>query len=152
MVGSPSKKIVAKMKYLGISWELLMTNMLITYPTWTIIIPTLSIRSENADIEIQICGRHANEHTALEWLGGKFTGRKRWRCSLDGISKVYLDRHQKVKLKLKFHLSYLSDSYYQNIKKIVTWGLKSQKFYFNFPCNPMEPFISGVLPYVTKVV
>ena len=38
-------------------------------------------------------------------LGGDFTGREKgWRCSLDRISKVYLDRHQKSKLKIKFHL------------------------------------------------
>ena len=90
------------MKYLRISWELLVTNMLITYPIWTIIIPTLSIRLENVDIEINICDRHANKHTALKRLGGEFTGRKRrWHCSLDSISKVYLDRHQKTKFKFK---------------------------------------------------
>ena len=27
-------------------------------------------------------------------------------------------------------------------------GLKSQKFYVFFPCNPMEPFISGVRPSI----
>ena len=27
-------------------------------------------------------------------------------------------------------------------------GLKSQKFYVFFPCNPMEPFISGVHPHL----
>ena len=95
---------------------------------------------------MQVRDRHANEHTALKRLGGNFTGRKKgWRCSLDRISKVYRYRHQKTKLKIKFHL-YFSDSYHQKIKKIVTWGLKSQKFYVDFTCNPMEPFISGVRP------
>ena len=65
------------MKYLRISWELLVTNMVITYPTWAIIIPTLSIRSENVDIEMQVRDRHANEHTALKQLGGDFTGQKK---------------------------------------------------------------------------
>ena len=46
---------------------------------------------------------------------------------------------------IKFHL-YLSDSCHQNMKKYVTWGLRSQKFYVYFVCNPMEPFISGVRP------
>ena len=134
------------MKYLRISWELLVTNMVITYPTWTIIIPTLWIRSENVGIEMHVRDRHANEHTALKRLGGDFTGRKKgWRCSLDRISKVYRYRHQKTKLKIKFHL-YFSDSYHQKIKKIVTWGWKTKKFYVDFTCNPMEPFISGVRP------
>ena len=62
MVGCPSKKIVANMKYLWISWELLVANMVITYPAWTIIIPKLSIRSENVDIEMQVRDRHADEH------------------------------------------------------------------------------------------
>ena len=124
--------------------------MVITYPIWTIIIPTLWIRSENVDIELHFRDRPANEHTALKRLAGDFTGRKKgWRCSLDRISKVYLYRHQKMKLKIKFHL-YSSDSYHQNIKKIVTWGLKSQKFYVDFTCNPMEPFISGVRPSNTQ--
>ena len=96
---------------------------------------------------MQVCDRHANEHTALKRLGGDFTDRKKgWRCSLDRISKVYRYRHQKTKLKIKFHL-YIGDSCHQNIKKYVTWGLKSRKFYVFFPCNPMEPFISGVRPY-----
>ena len=99
---------------------------------------------------MQIRDRHANEHTALKRLGGDFTGRKKGRrCSLDRISKVYLYRHQKTKLKIKFHL-YLSVSYYQKIKKIVTWGYKSQKFYVYFACNPMEPFISSVRPSNTQ--
>ena len=46
---------------------------------------------------------------------------------------------------MKFHL-FLSDSYHQKIKKNVTWGLKSQKFYVYFTCDPMEPFISVVRP------
>ena len=91
---------------------------------------------------MRIRARHANEHWALKRLGGDFTGRKKWwRCSLDRISKVYLYRHQKIKLKC--HL-YLSDSCHQNIEKIVTWGLKSQKYYVYFTCNPMGQFISGV--------
>ena len=64
MVGSPSKKIVTNMKYLQISWEI--------YSTWTIIIPTLSIRSEKADIEMRVRDRHANEYTAVKRLGDKF--------------------------------------------------------------------------------
>ena len=100
----------------------------------------------NVDIKMQVRDTHANEHTALKRLGGYFTDRKKgWRCSLDRISKVYRYRHQKTKLKIKFHL-YLSDSCHQKIKKYVTWGLKSQKFYVYFLCNPMEPFISGVRP------
>ena len=51
-----------------------------------------------------------------------------------------------IKLKIKFHL-YLSDSCHQKVKRYVTWGLKLQKFYVYFLCNPMEPFISGVRPY-----
>ena len=138
------------MEYLRISWELLVTSMVFTYPTWTIIIPTLWIQSENVDIKMQVCDRHANEHTALKRLGGDFTDRKKgWRCSLDRISKVCRYRHQKTKLKIKFHL-YIGDSCHQNIKKYVTWGLKSRKFYVFFPCNPMEPFISGVRPSNTQ--
>ena len=99
---------------------------------------------------MQFCDRHANEHTALKRLAGDFTDRKKgWRCSLDRISKVYRYRHQKTKLKIKFHL-YIGDSFHQNIKKYVTWGLKSQKFYVFFQCNPMEPFISGVRPSNTQ--
>ena len=134
------------MEYLRISWELLVTSMVFTYPTRTIIIPTLWIQSENVDIKMQVRDRHANEHTALKRLGGDFTDRKKgWRCSLDRISKVYRYRHRKTKLKIKFHL-YVGDSCHQNIKKYVTWGLKSQKFDVFFPCHPMEPFISGVRP------
>ena len=89
---------------------------------------------------------HENEHTALKRLGGDFTDQKKgWRCSLDRISKVCCYQHQKTKLEIKFHL-YIGDSCHQNIKKYVTWGLKSQKFYVFFLCNPMEPFISGVHP------
>ena len=134
------------MKYLRISWELLVTSMVFTYPTWTVIIPTLSIQSENVDIKMQVCDRLGNEHTALKRLGGDFTDRKKGRrCSLDRISKVYCYRHRKTKLKIKFHL-YLSDSCHQKIKKYVTWELKSQKVYIYFMCNPMEPFISAVCP------
>ena len=86
---------------------------------------------------MQVRDEHADEHQALKRLGGDFTGREKGRrCSLDRISKVYLDRHQKSKLKIKFHL-YLSDSHHQKIKKIVTWGLKSQKFCVFFTCYPM---------------
>ena len=99
---------------------------------------------------MQVRDRHVNEHTALKRLGGDFTVRKKgWHCSLDCISKVYRYRHQKTKLKIKFHL-YIGDSCHQNIKKYVTWGLKSQKFYVFFLCNPMEPFISGVCPQITQ--
>ena len=65
------------MKYLQISWELLVTSMVFTYPTWTIIIPTLSIQSENVNIKMQVRNRHANEHTALKRLGGDFTDWKK---------------------------------------------------------------------------
>ena len=41
---------------------------------------------------------------------------------------------------------FLKDFYHQNINKYVTWGLKSQKYYVGFPCNPMESVISGVHP------
>ena len=79
---------------------------------------------------MQVRDRRANEHTTLKRLGGDFTDRKKgWRCcSLDRISKVYRYRHQKTKLKIKFHLC-LSDSCHQKNKKCVTWVLKSQKFY-----------------------
>ena len=95
MVGSPSKKIVANMKYLPISWELLVFNMVIPYPTWTIIISTLSILSENVDIELQVRNRHANEHTAQKRLRGDIllVEKRRWRSLLECISTVYLFRH-----------------------------------------------------------
>ena len=62
-----------------------------TYPTWTIIIPTLSVQSENVDIEMQVRDRHTNEHTALKRLGGNFTGQKKgggvhWTVSQKFIS------------------------------------------------------------------
>ena len=96
---------------------------------------------------MQIRDRYANEHTVLKRLGGDFTDRKKgWRCSLYRISKVYRYRHQKTKLKIKFHL-YFSDSCHQKVKKYVTWGLKSRKFHVYFLCNPMESFISGVHPF-----
>ena len=78
---------------------------------------------------MQVCDRHANEQTALKRLGSELPVEKGGGAvqSLDRISKVYLDQHQKRKLKLKFHL-YLSDSYHQNIKKIVTRVWESQKF------------------------
>ena len=76
--------------------------------------------------------RHANEHTALKRLGGDFTGRKKgWRCSLDRISKVYRYRHQKTKLKIKFHL-YFSDSYHQKIKKNCHMGVKNEEVLCRF--------------------
>ena len=65
------------MEYFRISWELLVTSMVFTYPTWTIIILTLRIQSENVDIKMQVRDRHANEHTALKRLGGDFTDRKK---------------------------------------------------------------------------
>ena len=125
------------MKCLRISWELLVTNMVITYPALSITIPKLSSRPENVNIEMQVRDRHADEHWALRRLGGDFTGREKGRhCSLDHISKVFLDRHQKSKPEIKFHL-YFTDSHHQKIKKIVTWGLNSQKFYVFFTCNPI---------------
>ena len=121
------------MKYSQIPRELLVTNIPITYPIWTIIIPTLSIKSENVDIEMQVCDRHTNEHPALKRLGGQFTGpKKRWRCSMDRISKVYRNRHQKTKLKIKFYL-YLSDFYHQKIKKVCHMGIKIAKVLRRFP-------------------
>ena len=49
---------------------------------------------------MQVRDRYADEHWALKRLGGDFTGREKgWRCSLDRISKVYFDRHQKANLK-----------------------------------------------------
>ena len=63
------------MKYLQISWELLVTNMVITYPAWTIIIPKLSFQSENVDIKMQFRDRRPNELWTLKWLGGNFTSR-----------------------------------------------------------------------------
>ena len=80
-----------------------------------------------------------------------YRSKKRWRSSLDRISKVYRYWHQKTKLKIKFHL-YIGDSGHQNIKKYVTWELKSQKFYVLFPCNPMEPLISAVGPVTVAYV
>ena len=50
----------------------------------------------------------------------------RWCCSLDRISKVYRYRHQKTKLKIKFHL-YLSDSCHQKIEKKSHMGVKIAK-------------------------
>ena len=77
MVGSPSQKKKKKIA------ELLVTNMVITYPTLTL----LKLKN-NVDIEMQVCDRHANEHQALKWFGSNFTGRKReWRYSMDRISK-----------------------------------------------------------------
>ena len=100
MVGSPSKKSRRTWNICGF-----LENCLVTSMVFTIIIPTLSIQSENIDIKMQVRDRHANEHTALKRLGGDFTDRKKeWRCSLDCISKVYRYRHQKSKFKIKFHL------------------------------------------------
>ena len=52
---------------------------------------------------MQVRDRYANEHTALKWFRGKFTGQKKgWLCSLDFISKVYhYYWHQKTKLKVQ---------------------------------------------------
>ena len=77
MVGSPQQKIVANTKYLRISWELLVTNMVITYPAWTIIILKLSIWTANVDIKMQVRDRHADEHWALKRLGGDLPVEKR---------------------------------------------------------------------------
>ena len=56
-----------------------------------------------------------NEHTALKWLGGDFSDRKKgWRCSLDRISKVYRYRHHKTKLK-------------NEISSLFRWFLSSKK-------------------------
>ena len=82
---------------------------------------------------MQVRDRHANEHTALKRLGGDFTDRKKgWRCLLDRISKVYRYRHQKTKLKLKFHL-YLSDYCHQKNKKVCHMGVKIVKVLRLFP-------------------
>ena len=92
---------------------------------------------------MQVRDRHANEHTALKRLGGDFTDRKKgWRCSLDRISRVYRYRHRKIKLKVKF-------SCHQNIiKDVVTWGLKSQKFYaFS---RVIHSLVVCALDYITK--
>ena len=45
-------KYCGKHKYLWMSWELLVTNMAITYPTWTIIIQTLLLWSENDNTQM----------------------------------------------------------------------------------------------------
>ena len=49
-----------------------------------IIILTLSIWSENIDIEMQVRDRQANEHQALKQLGGDFTGRKKGVALFNG--------------------------------------------------------------------
>ena len=99
---------------------------------------------------MQVRDRHADEHWALKRLGGDFTGREKGRrCSLDSISKVYLNRHQKSKLTIKFHL-YLSDSHHQKNEKDCHMGVKIAKVYVFFTCYPMEPFISGVRPSNTQ--
>ena len=51
--------------------------MVITYPIRTIVIPTVSIRSENVDIEMQVRDRHANGRSALKLLEHEFAGRKK---------------------------------------------------------------------------
>ena len=49
---------------------------------------------------MQVRDMQTDEHWALKRLGGNFTGREKVRhCSLDRISKVYLDRHHKANLK-----------------------------------------------------
>ena len=116
MVGSPSKKLRRTWNIWGFLencwWQAWFAP---AYPTRTIIIPTLWIQSENVDIKMQVRDRHANEHTALKRLGGDFTDwKKGWRCSLDHISKVYRYRHQKTKLRIKFHL-YIGDSCHQSM-------------------------------------
>ena len=100
--------------------------MVITYPTRTIIIPTLSIRSENVDIKMQFRDTYFCIHTGP------------YLKSLS-LSTTF------TKFKRKFHL-HLSDSCHQKNKKYVTWGLKWQKFYVYFTRNQMEPFTGGVRP------
>ena len=38
--------------------------------------PNIVILSENVDIEMRVCDKHANEHWAMKQLGGDFTHRK----------------------------------------------------------------------------
>lgn len=134
------------MKLLSVSWELLLADLGTPYPTWTVAAPTLLIRSENVHMGMQMRDRRANEYSVLKrWRGGCTGSNKWWRCLLARILKSKLDRHQKIKLKIKFHL-YISDSWQQNIQNIVTWGLKSQKFKVGFTCISMGPLIGGVRP------
>ena len=101
MVGSPSKKSWWTWnicRFLENYWWHAWLSP-IQHEHW-IIIPTLSIRSENVDIQMQVRDRNANEHTALKRLGGDIDRKKKkkgWRCSLDRFSKVYRYRHQKTK-------------------------------------------------------
>ena len=49
---------------------------------------------------MQVCDRHANEHTAQKRLGGDFTDRKKgWRCSLDISQKFIVIDIRKPSLK-----------------------------------------------------
>ena len=72
---------------------------------------------------------------------------RRWfTCENEGVAlfiEQYLKRLPWSTSKNQFHF-YWRDSYDKKMKKIVTWGLKSQKFNIYFTCNPLEPFISGV--------
>ena len=67
------------------------------------------------------------------------------------ISKSKLDRHQKTKLKIIFYL-YLTDSYPQNIQKIVTCWLKSQAKSTILTCISMGALFSGVRPSNTQKI
>ena len=60
--------------------------------------------------------------------------------------KSKLDRHQKIKFKIKFKLV-ITDSCHENVRKIVTRGLKSRLFIVYFVHISMGPIISGVRPY-----
>ena len=64
--------------------------MVITYPTWNIIIPKLSIRSEKVDIEMQLSDRHANEQWTLKRLEGDFTGRKKGDAAHWTVSQKFI--------------------------------------------------------------
>ena len=132
------------MEYLWISCELLVTNMVITYPTWKIIISTLSIRSENVDIEMRVRARHANEHSKrLEgvcfffFFFFFFTGRKKgWRCSLDRISKIYCYRHQKTKVRgVRLLCAFLLSVFASNFLHI------NYCMHFNSSCCGLEVII-----------
>ena len=58
----------------------------------------------------------------LQRLAGGYFGRKKgWRCSVTRSAKSKLDRHQKIKFKIKFKLV-ITDSCHENVRKIVTRG------------------------------
>ena len=87
---------------------------------------------------MQVCDKHANEHTPLKQEAilsvEKKGGAVHWTASQTFVS-----------INITKHL-YLSDYFQQKIKKIVTLGLKTQKLNVYFMCNSMEPFISVVRP------